>query len=287
MIDINFIMNGKRKKPKKFKDPIRDLMIKPKGNIIGDRITKPQRKVLKKKNAIMRFADWDGDGVINGLDCAPKNKKKHMAIRFGRKPNNMPRDMWEEQQQILNKITHKNNPNMDPRVKMNTILTHDKYMKQHQKVHPIHRDENWQRDVNEDSIHSLKEQGYSEDDAREFITEKNKRKMETANYFAQELARDEKVGHMFKGAIPERPISEEEGARRYKELEKYDRSISLGSVQRIKPERTEEDDMYDFMQKQEEEESKYYSSLKNKPKSEWSENDKEFYDAYREERGFK
>lgn len=77
---IDWFMNGKvsKKKPKKNKDPLSSLMLKPsKGSIIGDMITKPQRKVLKKKNTIMRFADWDGDGVINGLDCRPRNRKKH------------------------------------------------------------------------------------------------------------------------------------------------------------------------------------------------------------------
>lgn len=64
-MDINNIMNPKKSK----------------GTIIGDRITPKQRKVFKKakkkKSMIPLFSDWDGDRVINALDCAPKNKRKH------------------------------------------------------------------------------------------------------------------------------------------------------------------------------------------------------------------
>jgi hypothetical protein len=82
-MDIDYIMNGKakgkaqpkQKKPAQFSFK---LLGKPLG-IIGDRVTKPQRKVLKSKNINTMFGDWDRDGVINGLDCAPRNKKKHMA----------------------------------------------------------------------------------------------------------------------------------------------------------------------------------------------------------------
>jgi len=60
-MDINSIMNG--------------------SSIIGDKITSKQKKVFKKakkkKSMIPLFSDWDGDRVINALDCAPKNKRKH------------------------------------------------------------------------------------------------------------------------------------------------------------------------------------------------------------------
>ena len=104
MIDINFILNGTRKKvkPKKSRDPLMDLMSLPSG-IIGDRVTKKQRAVFKQakkqKSFMPMFGDWDGDKVINGLDCQPRNKKKHMtkvnlkeydkpehASQFGYKP---------------------------------------------------------------------------------------------------------------------------------------------------------------------------------------------------------
>ena len=92
-MDIDFILNGKKpKKQKTSRDPLLDLFSsKPKqsqGGLMdlfvgqghprpGDRVTKPQRKVLRNKRSL--FGDWDSDGVINGLDCQPRNPKKHMA----------------------------------------------------------------------------------------------------------------------------------------------------------------------------------------------------------------
>ena len=49
----------------------------PKMNIIGDGVTKPQRQCLRKNNIFCGFSDFDGDGVINGLDCQPRNPKRH------------------------------------------------------------------------------------------------------------------------------------------------------------------------------------------------------------------
>jgi hypothetical protein len=78
--DINYIMNGTSKvskqKPKKAQPFTFKLLGKPLG-ILGDRVTKPQRKVLKSKNINTMFGDWDKDGVINGLDCQPRNKRRH------------------------------------------------------------------------------------------------------------------------------------------------------------------------------------------------------------------
>lgn len=53
-----------------------------KGNtIIGDIITSKQKKALKKDP----FGDWDGDKVINGLDCDPWNPLKHAKkLKFKR-----------------------------------------------------------------------------------------------------------------------------------------------------------------------------------------------------------
>jgi len=92
-MDIDFILNGKKpKKRKASRDPLLDLFsMKPKksqGGLMdlfmgqghprpGDRVTKSQRRVLKNKKNL--FSDWDGDGVINGLDCSPRNRNKHMA----------------------------------------------------------------------------------------------------------------------------------------------------------------------------------------------------------------
>jgi hypothetical protein len=85
--DINFIMNGTKgkvlkQKPQKKVQPFTfKLLGKPLG-IIGDHVTKPQRKAIKRDP----WGDWDKDGVINGLDCAPRNKRKHMA--WDKNPDN-------------------------------------------------------------------------------------------------------------------------------------------------------------------------------------------------------
>lgn len=74
MIDINYIINGKRSKPKK--NSLMNLMVSPR-TIIGDRVTIPQRRMLRQKNRMLLFSDFDRDGVINGLDCMPKNPRRH------------------------------------------------------------------------------------------------------------------------------------------------------------------------------------------------------------------
>lgn len=73
MLDINYILNGKKTKPKK--DSLMNLMVSPKRTIIGDRITNQQRRVPRNQ----LFNDFDKDGVINGLDCQPRNPRRHMA----------------------------------------------------------------------------------------------------------------------------------------------------------------------------------------------------------------
>ena len=47
--------------------------------ILGDRVTKKQRSFLDPSSRLSssRFSDFDGDGVINGLDCAPRNRYRH------------------------------------------------------------------------------------------------------------------------------------------------------------------------------------------------------------------
>jgi hypothetical protein len=95
MFDIDKIL-GKRTVVKKGRDPFNNIfglekkqspkspvnpnvisLFKGKGNpMLGDRVTKPQRQAMRKSP----WADWDSDGVINGLDCAPKNSNKHGLI---------------------------------------------------------------------------------------------------------------------------------------------------------------------------------------------------------------
>lgn len=112
-MNIDYILNGnkKPKRKKQSKDPLIDLFsMKPKkqkkDNLMdlfigqghprpGDRVTKSQRKVLKSKNPMDLFGDWDGDRVINGLDCQPRNRKKHMA------------EFTEDQEHEINKINWK------------------------------------------------------------------------------------------------------------------------------------------------------------------------------------
>jgi len=75
-MNINFILNGsKPKKRKPGKDPLMDLFMGQGHPNPTDRVTKSQRRVLKNKKNI--FGDWDGDGVINGLDCSPRNPLRH------------------------------------------------------------------------------------------------------------------------------------------------------------------------------------------------------------------
>jgi hypothetical protein len=105
---IDWFLGGKSKK-KQVKDPLRDLFgiskktvqHKPKQNVVNnnflksfvgvshpkyDRKTKQQKQFLNKTRmgtgkSHKRFWDHDGDGVISGLDCMPKNSKRHMAWR--------------------------------------------------------------------------------------------------------------------------------------------------------------------------------------------------------------
>jgi len=64
-------------KPKKSQGGLMDLFVGQGHPRPGDRVTKSQRRVLKNKKNL--FGDWDGDGVINGLDCSPRNRNKHMV----------------------------------------------------------------------------------------------------------------------------------------------------------------------------------------------------------------
>lgn len=79
MFDIDHIL-GNKKQPK-VKSPVFNLMgFNTRHFIIKDRVTKPQRKIIKSNNWMKMWTDSDGDGVINALDCQPRNKKKHMAF---------------------------------------------------------------------------------------------------------------------------------------------------------------------------------------------------------------
>ena len=68
---------------RKASDPFKKMFQGQSHPIVGDRVTPAQRKKFTKakklRDPFILFTDHDGDGVISGLDCAPKNPKKHMA----------------------------------------------------------------------------------------------------------------------------------------------------------------------------------------------------------------
>src|SRR6056297_1540636 len=154
MFDIDKILgNKKTKKNVKFtdmtlsntfgKNPFSDIV----GNITNKplknmgasmkmqnkwkRMTSPQRNKARKK-----YRDSDGDRVPDIFDCSPFNTMKQ-DINFGRKPRGITQEQWKQQKDILNKSTFKTNTSLDPLTKMNTILEHDKELKQLNKVNMV------------------------------------------------------------------------------------------------------------------------------------------------------
>jgi hypothetical protein len=79
-LDASFILKGQSSKTKG-----------PLGSIVGDRVTKQQkslfRKSVKTRDPFILFHDSDKDGVIDGLDCAPRNPNKHNS-------NSAPQILW-------------------------------------------------------------------------------------------------------------------------------------------------------------------------------------------------
>jgi len=172
----------------------------------------------RNKNRML-YKDSDGDRVPDKWDCSPFNVMRQ-DIRFGKRPFTMPVQKWEQFKDILNKNTLKSSTAMEPRIKMNSILEHDKELKMINKTNAFFRDDNWNKKYNKTAIESLKLQGYNDDDAIEFLANKNKAKQEFNTYLAQEMAKDKKIGHYFKGSIPTVPLSNNEGIRRMKNYDK-------------------------------------------------------------------
>jgi hypothetical protein len=87
---IDWFMNGTSKKVKKgsskaVNNDFLNMFLGQGHPNPRDRITKQQGMFLKKTKvgsgmSHMRFWDSDGDGVINGLDCMPRNRKRHMRM---------------------------------------------------------------------------------------------------------------------------------------------------------------------------------------------------------------
>jgi len=73
-MNIDFIMNGGKPK-KQVTNGLMDLFKGQSNPNPTDRVTKSQHKVLRSGKNM--FGDWDGDGVINGLDCQPRNPLRH------------------------------------------------------------------------------------------------------------------------------------------------------------------------------------------------------------------
>lgn len=334
MFDVDKILGNKKTKNVKFTDMSLSQTFgkNPVSDLIRGMTEKPLQKMgasnkmqnqwknfgMQKRNAMrQKYKDTDGDRVPDRWDCSPKNIMRQ-DMRFGRKPNNMSKDNWELQKNILNKSTLKTNFNLDPKIKMNTILEHDKELKNLNKVKLKIGD--WNERYNNEAFTALKMQGYNDEDITEFLANKNRIKAETASYFAQELAKDEKIGHMFPGAIPEIPMSVEEGRNRLKALDENSQYISgIGIVEKPKTQKTREeldkefdifldaigknipdkpalktnnsytdDDYYnveddweeeDFEYEQEKEAQEHFRKLSKKPYSQLSFDEREFVDA--------
>ena len=309
MFDIDKILgNKKTKKNVKFTDMTLSNTFgkNPFSDMVGNLTNKPLNKMgasnhmqnkwanmntQQRTKARKKHKDSDGDRVPDIFDCSPFNTMRQ-DINFGRKPRGITQDQWSKQKDILNKSTFKTNTSLDPLTKMNTILEHDKDINRLKKVHSVFHDDEWQKKFNMTSINALKKQGYNDDDATEFIANQNKTKAETAAYFAQELAKDNKIGHLFKGAIPDIPMTREEGKKRYEKFQNNSQFISgVGIVDKPKKEENKRyDNMFDmdivdmeerenFEYEQEEEARKHYNKLKQKSYNQLSYNEREFVDS--------
>lgn len=82
VIDVNTLLKGKKKK-----HPRKDFIL----GIVGDQISAPQKRFLKKTKGIniKRFFDTDKDGVIDGLDCQKNNPKRHGTYYHGTSEQNV------------------------------------------------------------------------------------------------------------------------------------------------------------------------------------------------------
>jgi hypothetical protein len=82
-MNFDYILNGTHsKKMKPAIEKISGFEVRGIGSILGDRTTKKQRIAIKRNP----WADSDRDGVINGLDCQPRNPKKHMPYMYTWRP---------------------------------------------------------------------------------------------------------------------------------------------------------------------------------------------------------
>lgn len=80
---------GKKSKPMKTSDFLGGKVNSQKGLVdlfvgkshpkLKDKVTRAQKQVLQSNDMKKMFGDWDKDGVINALDCRPRDRHRHSA----------------------------------------------------------------------------------------------------------------------------------------------------------------------------------------------------------------
>ena len=262
-----------------------------------------ERPTIPVEGSIFPKWDWtvpkddvsvvdETQGEFEGEPTYPykDEESKNMAIRWGRRPNKMDPEEWEQYKTRMDTITKKDTSALSPYDRINTILDNDKNLKKLRQKHFIFRDEEWYEEYNREAIQALKEQGYSEEDAVGYLSEKQKSQMDAANVFAKELSKDDgEIGQTFKEIAEKENLPEYEHdykVKTLKNLGKFSTNISLGKVVEPKKEEHEElwepeeiDYMEEFEEKQERAEKEYYSQLQKKPYNLMTEDERKFYDA--------
>jgi hypothetical protein len=109
MFDINFILNGKKKKTSSGSALISGKNIDfpaffPDKKLMFSKKTYPQKSFLRNTSGAQsnRFFDNDKDGVVNGLDCFPFNSKKH---------SNYPMTPFQQEQNLREAYKFFSKPN--------------------------------------------------------------------------------------------------------------------------------------------------------------------------------
>ena len=154
---------------------------------------------LTKGAQSQRFIDHDKDRVVSGIDCYPFDKKRHMAIRWGRRPNKMDPEEWGKNKKMIEKITEKEpsqfqleNPGskLNQITKMNTVLSHDREIKKLNQKHPVFRDDDWNREYNQEAREALKEQKYTDDDVDQYLEAKSRATQNLASKLNAQLEKE-------------------------------------------------------------------------------------------------
>ena len=191
----------------------------------------------------------------NGTLKDKKRKKiirdnvSHDDIHWGRRPNRMEKMEWERYKNMQNKATQKGyENNINPRYKMNTILKYNNEIKKLDKVNSIFHDDEWRRKYNGQIRTALKAQGYNDDDVDGYIENKTRAEIETANYFAQQLKHgDSELSKMFQKNTEDLDyISDDEGYKRYKNYNEFNKTIGYKQVKSIERDEDKDNDEQDI-----------------------------------------